>query len=511
MKKAISFALVLMLVFSFAGSVGAEPVRANDETTASQLNLLYSNLNAVEQDETAATWCYTVTDLDHNGRLEIVAASIQGGGSNTVVKIWEVNEEQTDIVLSQINVPEGQSFPDIIVDNVDTYYNAETDTWAYIFYDNMTLNVNDVYSFKCSVTFQNGAASFTNLATQHTQVVNGFQTTSYIDSNGVTISPEQYNAAGINAYTNMLRSSTSFDWFLVSDAADAIRLADSYAVFKGVKELPKAAENPVPVTVTVPSQTPATSSTVNNAVDYLIITKNPTSESKYAGDSALFIAGASTWTSLSWTFVSPDGGQFSVQSFRNMFPGAVISGEYNTSFTVSNLTTGMSGWGVYCTFYFNSQTARTSTAYMYVVTKAPTATPRPTTSPSVIITPGYYSVYQGNGAYTQYYEDGSYTTYYSDGSSYTNYGNGTTEINNGDGSGTFYYGDGSGTNYGNGYWENFASDGSVIRGGVDYDYYPEIYSDVYGWGYLTFHCANCGNEIPVDVEYCPYCGYHYNY
>ena len=509
MRKVISLSLVLLLMLSLCAVSFAEPVRADDESTTTQLNLIFNSLGTLKQEDAYGTWCYTVTDLDHNGRLELLAASRQGGSSS--LKVWEVNAELTDFNVCEVRIPDGQSFPNIITDNTDTYYDADADAWFYIFYDNLTLSANDVYAFKCSVSFKEGAAGFTNLATQHTQVVNGFQTTAYIDSNGVTISPEQYNASGMDAFGKMIRSSTNFDWFYFTDAASVVRLADSYAIFKGVKEPDKTVQSPVVTPAPAPaSGTGSAPAATYTAPAYFAVTKNPTSESHYVGESALFISNASTWTSLSWTFVSPDGGEYSSQSFRNIFPGAYVSGEYSTSLTVSNLTTGMSGWGVYCTFYNNSQTARTSTAYIYVMVKP--AAPAPTANPySTVIAPGYYSVYQGNGTYTEFHGNEGFTTYYPDGSSYTQLNSGTAELNFGDGSSLVTYGDGTGTYYDNGSWISFDSNGAVISGGIDYDdYYPEVYSSTYGWGTLySFPCYGCGNIISASTDVCPYCGYHY--
>ena len=35
-------------------------------------------------------WFYTFTDLDHNGRLEVIAATTQGSGIFTYGRLWEV-------------------------------------------------------------------------------------------------------------------------------------------------------------------------------------------------------------------------------------------------------------------------------------------------------------------------------------------------------------------------------------------------------------------------------------
>ena len=71
-------------------------------------------------------------------RLELLAASIQGSGRFTHVKAWEVGEDLKSFISCNVNVKEGDSFPDIISNTADTYYVAATDTWNYMFDDSIT-------------------------------------------------------------------------------------------------------------------------------------------------------------------------------------------------------------------------------------------------------------------------------------------------------------------------------------------------------------------------------------
>ena len=509
MKKVLSFALVLALVLSLGVSSFATPVRADDESTAAQLNLIYSSLASIRQNETSGVWSYSVTDLDHNGRLEVLA-TMKDANRTTFVNVWEVNAEQNALAACKVNIPQGQSFPYLYAENADTFYDSTTDTWAYMFYDNMVLNTNDVYTFKSSVTLKDGMLSFTQHATQVTSNASGgYQQTAFFDAGGNPISPEQYNSAGVNAFASANKSSTNFGWFGYATANNVSVLADSYAVFKGLKQPDK--------TVPVVAYTPAPQSPSTPA--YLSITKSPTSESHYTGETAYFVSNATTWTSLSWTFVSTYGGEYSVEGFQSIFPGSPVGGSSSTTLTVSNVTNDMSGWGVYCTFYYNGQTARTNTAYLYVTTKTYTSTT------PILYGPSYYSAYgtdihtqdrngtqiyqHTDGSVTYFYTDGTgihldstgtvtdfdeygnSTTYFTDGSSYTEYSTGTSQyddtdgtsyIDYGDGSGSIIYDDGSYMDFEkNGSFTIYGTDGSVVGGGMDYDY-PEVYSSEYGWG-----------------------------
>ncbi len=269
---------------------------------------------------------------------------------------------------------------------------------------------------------KNNEISYDAYAIEHTQVNKGFRSVSHTDSNGFTISPEQYNASGMNAFAGTEKSNTNFDWFLF-DKASISRMSDSYSVFTGEKEptevfpVPKPTAlqtpeaSPAPTATPIPTTAPTAAPVVKPA--YLQITKNPTNENRKSGETAYFVACANVYDSLSWTLVSPDGGQYSVQSFAYMFADAPVGGEYSTTLSIGNVAWDMNGWGAFCTFYYNGQTARTSTAYIYVKDNRKSPTPvKPTTVPAE----------DQSGSFTGYVTDYSYNTvtiYVYDGPGYT--------------------------------------------------------------------------------------------
>ena len=410
MKKAISIVLMLVMVLSLsvasfaeessaqtapepkAQTAAATPVRATDETANAQIEYLFNNFNTFKQAESAdAKWSYAVTDLDHNGRLELLAASVQGDGRYTHVMAWEVGTDLASAAPIQVNVPEDESFPDILTDSADTFYNQVSNTWVYMFYDNIVFSADEAYYAKCAVKLADDGLSFQQLAIQHNQAAGGIVNTAYMDNSGNAITGEQYNAAGTEGPAELIKSSTNFEWVDAANVASQNALFNSYAVFKGMMQpSSKTAQ---------PAQTPAQNG------GFLTITKNPTNESRTVGGTAYFVANASTWTSLSWTLVSPQGGEYNADGFVKLYPYAKVSGADSTTLTIANVSTDMNGWGAYCTFYSGGQTARTGTAYLYVSGS--------TTSSNT------YSYYYGLDYYTVYNSDGSYTMYFSDGSSLT--------------------------------------------------------------------------------------------
>ena len=73
-----------------------------------------------------------------------------------------------------------------------------------------------------------------------------------------------------------------------------------------------------------------------------------------------------------------------------MYADAPVGGQNSTTLSIGNVAPDMSGWGTYCTFYYKGQTARTTTAYLYV-SAPPQPKPAPSGSYSAVVTDYSYS------------------------------------------------------------------------------------------------------------------------
>ncbi len=350
-----------------------EPVAAQEDL---QITALFEALPSMKQD-TSREWRYAVTDLDHDGQLELIAASQHLLDRSTTLRMWEVNDD--GVSECAVKLAEGESFPDILSDNADTYYDPATGVWSYMFFDTIIVSENEAYTAKCAVTFSNDTMSYESFAFQIVSEFEGIRLISYMDLDGREIAAESYNAAGEQRFSGCEMSSSNFGWFRIEDASDASCLAKSLAVFNGeampdkTNPLPRPQQsgtNLAPQEQTAPATAPL----------FMTITQNPTNEKRETGDTAYFAAYADVYTSLSWTFVAPDGGEYSPQAFANKCPGVVVDGVYSTTLSISRLTGEANRWGVYCTFNYNGQTARTNTAYL-TVTEKDTPTPVPTAAP----------------------------------------------------------------------------------------------------------------------------------
>ena len=402
MKKIVSVMMMLSLLLSAAAFGGAAAYAADipnitmdpsDEDQ--QLTLISSKLADLKQPDSEQPWYYTVTDLDHDGNLEFIAASQHPVDRSTNLRIWEVTADRSALTECRLDKDPEESFPDILTDVSDTYFDAATDTWYYMLYDNIIISDSEVYTIKTAVHLKDGVIDYVPYAVEHTVVQNGVRSVSHTDINGMNISAEQYNASGDNAMAGMTHSNTSFEWLKSAEIDSPTLLADSFLVFMGQKAPTETFPVPKPAALEAPEASPAPAPTSAPAPApapqppvYLTVTKNPTNENRTEGDTAYFVSAASAYESLTWTFVSPDGGEYSAQTMQSRW--GTIDGLSSTTLSISGVSTDMNGWGTYCTFYYKGQTARTTTAYLYVAAQ-PAPQPAPSGSYPGTVTDWNYS------------------------------------------------------------------------------------------------------------------------
>ena len=146
-----------------------------------------------------------------------------------------------------------------------------------------------------------------------------------------------------------------------------------------------------------------------------VVTKNPTDETRYVGETAIFIANAANYDSIEWMFIAPNGTEYNLDAFKTQFPGCTVKGQGTTELQITNLQTGLNGWEVFCCFTRGNTCITTTVANINVlipsstVTSVPTYTTYTTYVPYVYYDPGYYII---DGVH--YYSDGT-TLYVVDG------------------------------------------------------------------------------------------------
>ncbi len=75
-------------------------------------------------------YSYSVTDLDQNGRLEVIASACVGSGNFSYNDVWEVNEALDGLTQCATTIDESMQ-PDLtFVKETMGYYNETTGRWS---------------------------------------------------------------------------------------------------------------------------------------------------------------------------------------------------------------------------------------------------------------------------------------------------------------------------------------------------------------------------------------------
>lgn len=170
--------------------------------------------------------------------------------------------------------------------------------------------------------------------------------------------------------------------------------------------------------------------TVAFADNGTVVTKNPTDETHYVGETATFVAAANNYESIEWGFVAPNGTMCSVDAFKTQFPGSSVIGQGTNTLSITNLQTGMNGWTVYCGFNLGNICTTTTVANINVLVPSAPVYTAPTTVVTDPVTVYYeyepdYVIVDGVRVYSDgtvvsdtdapVYIDENGTNYYTDG------------------------------------------------------------------------------------------------
>ena len=259
-KRIISFILTAIFTLILCAAASAEPVKADAQLAEQQITYFSSNLSAFQQNGTEGKWYYAVTDLDHNGMLELIAVATDEAGNSKALRAWTFSSESQEAVSCSVVFPEGMANPGITTETAKAVYDAATDRWTYFFSTDLVLGEQDVYSFRCTLALQNIDLAYEVLPTEHRQILNGIPAVSYLDQSGTVIGSDSTGGFSTDEMKGASGEDVHFYWIDSSSVINFTVLSDSYLVFIGDKkgsEIPAAAGGTASVYNTSPAYTPA--------------------------------------------------------------------------------------------------------------------------------------------------------------------------------------------------------------------------------------------------------------
>ena len=97
------------------------------------------------------------------------------------------------------------------------------------------------------------------------------------------------------------------------------------------------------------------------------VTKDPTDEYHFIGETAAFVANARQYSNLTWTVVDPDGYSYSVDEFRSFFPYSTVTGDTTGTLVINNVHADMDGYRFFCTFSNANGAENTTEAVLHII------------------------------------------------------------------------------------------------------------------------------------------------
>lgn len=179
-----------------------------------QLGIMADNIDMWLQDLDYADdmYCYAVTDMDANGRYELIVAGCGGTGYYTYSQFYEMNESYDGLINCETNFVEGDSQPDVIEDYI-TVFCDEEGVAHYIFNDNLRVGgIPQDWLTTSAVTLQNGKITSTPLRRMETLYDGEQGVITYADGAGNEITEEDYKNAVENAFEGFASYTAHFGW-----------------------------------------------------------------------------------------------------------------------------------------------------------------------------------------------------------------------------------------------------------------------------------------------------------
>lgn len=192
-----------------------------NETIEKQLQVIIDNYDHFGLDKNENYWYeyvryynYAITDLDQNGRLELIVSVEEGSGRYTSSTYYEVNEAFDGMYKLDDSMIHSYSEADIIGESgVPVYYDLDKHIYYYIFNDTIRDGAGYNYVNKRAIWLKNGKLKDYILAYQDWYKEENTCT----DVNGNEISESEYNNIADIVFPDLIKKEVYFYWFHLND------------------------------------------------------------------------------------------------------------------------------------------------------------------------------------------------------------------------------------------------------------------------------------------------------
>lgn len=299
-------------------------------------------------------WFYTIADLDHNGLLEILAATTQGTGIFTYAHYYEVLADGSglkNLYHDGMEIEGPDDWPEVIRDQLDFYYDPADDSYHYLCEGVTREGAAHQYFAWYALCLQNGVAEWELLASKDVEWLDGGETENVTckDAQGNPITEQEYDEAAAERFAGLEKRTAALFW-----TQEEIPFEDAGSAL--FDEEPTPAEEP--------AETETPYAPVGNPTFH--ITKNPTSESLSVGGKTWFIAHADNGVAPVWQMLDPWGEVYTLSAAMDSNPGLQLEVLPKDTLAVSNVPLSVNGWSVVARFDGDGGSLTTEPAFLYV-------------------------------------------------------------------------------------------------------------------------------------------------
>lgn len=185
-----------------------------------QIDVIMNNIdtwNLSTDEDIYAPYGYAITDLDQNGRLEIIASSCQGTGIYTYSNYYEVNEGLNGLNKIERNVEEGSSEADIMLPTVKVFIDKAANEYHYIFDDLVKVGAAEYYENKQDIVLKNGRLYEKTIAYRNTVYTDSNPNVTLKDANNKEITAEDYALIENKLFSNLELKFANIEWVSTTD------------------------------------------------------------------------------------------------------------------------------------------------------------------------------------------------------------------------------------------------------------------------------------------------------
>ena len=177
-----------------------------------------------DQEDYSPDWYYAFTDLDHNGLLEVLAASTQGSGMFTYAHFYEVLPDGSGIknlYHADEEVEGPDDWPEVVMESIPCYYDSSSDCYYYVCTNTTRDGAAHSISQTAALSLKDGVAEWEYLACMDIRMTDsGEEKTSYEDAEGNSITEEDYNSVVEKRFAGMEQSEFKPEWTAVTHSSD---------------------------------------------------------------------------------------------------------------------------------------------------------------------------------------------------------------------------------------------------------------------------------------------------